>query len=119
MLSPLQVATLGPPLPGDPRALAVAEGLLADPTDARTLGQWGDQVGASARTLARAFRHDTGLGFGRWRTEVRLHAALPLLANGTPVARVSRLVGYESVSAFVAAFRAETGVTPGGYFRRG
>ena len=36
-----------------------------------------------------------------------------------PVASVARHVGYESASAFVAAFRRETGLTPATYFRRG
>ncbi len=118
VLARVEVATLGPPMPEDPRALDVARALAADPVDPRTLEQWGRQVGASARTLARAFRKDTGMGFGRWRTEARLRASLPLLASGEPVARVAGRVGYESVSAFVAAFRGATGVTPGDYFSR-
>jgi AraC-like DNA-binding protein len=32
------------------------------------------------------------------------------------VGAVARLVGYRTTSAFVAAFRAQTGVTPGRYF---
>jgi len=71
---------------------------------------------ARARTLARAFRADTGLGFDRWRTLTRLQAALHELAAGTPVTNVARHVGYQTTSAFVAAFRRETGLTPGAYF---
>ncbi|MFD5503414.1 helix-turn-helix domain-containing protein [Streptomyces sp. NPDC127061] len=58
----------------------------------------------------------------RWRPGaslvllVRLQAALPALAAGEPLHRVSRGVGYGTVSAFVAAFRRETGTTPGAYF---
>ncbi len=37
-------------------------------------------------------------------------------ATDRPV-RAQRRVGYESVSAFVAAFRRETGMTPARYFR--
>jgi AraC-like DNA-binding protein len=54
--------------------------------------------------------------FGRWRTQVRLRAALPLLAEGLPVASVARRVGYATPSAFVAVFRKATGIPPGAYF---
>lgn len=50
--------------------------------------------------------------------QVRLQAALPLLAAGQPVSRVAGRVGYENPSAFVAAFRRETGQTPAACFRR-
>jgi len=44
-------------------------------------------------------------------------AAIGALAAGEPVGKVARLVGHESASAFVAAFRRETGMTPAMYFR--
>jgi AraC-like DNA-binding protein len=40
-----------------------------------------------------------------------------LLAASEPVASVASYVGYETPSAFIAAFRRHTGVTPGAYFR--
>ena len=98
-------------------ARQVAEGLRACPADKRTLEEWGHAVGASGRTLARAFAAETGMPFGRWRTLLRLQAALPLLASGQPVGRVAYRVGYDRPSAFVAAFRRETGLTPAAYFR--
>lgn len=109
---PVAAATLAPPSPTDDRAARVAEGLRSDPADARTIEQWGAAVGASGRTLARAFVEGTGMGFARWRTHVRLGAALPLLAEGQSVADVGRRVGYATPSAFVAAFRRELGTTP-------
>ena len=60
---------------------------------------------------------ETGVGFGRWRTMVRMQAAAPMLAEGTPVSRVARSVGYATTSAFIAAFRRETGLTPAVYFK--
>jgi AraC-like DNA-binding protein len=117
LLTPIHTATLDVDLPADPRAREVADALLCDPADNRNLHAWGRQVGASSRTLARAFLADTGLSFGRWRTLIRLRAALPRLADGTPVSVVAGQVGYRTTSAFVAAFRAHTGVTPGRYFR--
>jgi AraC-like DNA-binding protein len=116
LLVPLAVATIDIRLPEDERARRVAETLLADPGDRRTLSAWGRQVGASSRTLARVFVAETGLSFGRWRTLARLQAALLELAEGRPVGVVAADVGYRTPSAFVAAFRAHTGVTPGHYF---
>jgi AraC-like DNA-binding protein len=118
LLLPLRIATIDVGLPSDPRARDVADALLADPADARTLHEWGRAVGASSRTLARAFLNDTGLSFGRWRTFVRLQASLAYLAEQMPVSAVAPLVGYLTTSAYVAAFRAHTGVTPARYFQR-
>ncbi|MER7769071.1 helix-turn-helix transcriptional regulator [Kitasatospora sp. NPDC096140] len=118
-LAPVPARSIEVLMPVDPRALDVARALVADPADPRTLAQWGHHVGAGARTLARAFAADTGITFARWRTAVRLRAALGHLAHGEPVGRVAGRVGYATPSAFVAAFVRETGLTPGSYFRGG
>jgi len=117
LLEPVATAAIEAPMPQDRRAHDVASALRENPADPRSLAEWGRAVGASARTLARAFHADTGLGFDRWRTLTRLQAALHQLAAGTPVTNVARHVGYQTTSAFVAAFRRETGLTPGAYFR--
>ncbi|HEU5215049.1 MAG TPA: helix-turn-helix transcriptional regulator [Gaiellaceae bacterium] len=118
LLVPLRIATIDVRPPTDPRARDVADALLAHPANPRTLQEWGREVGASSRTLARAFLNETGLSFGRWRTLVRLQASLPYLADQMPVTAVAPLVGYRTTSAYVAAFRAHTGVTPGRYFQQ-
>ncbi|PNE30795.1 AraC family transcriptional regulator [Streptomyces eurocidicus] len=118
LLRPVSVTTVRAPDPADARARRVAEALRADPADGRTLTEWGTVVGASARTLARAFVSGTGLTYGQWRTQLRLQAAMPLLAAGATVSSVARRVGYGSPSAFVAAFRRGVGVPPGTYFAR-
>jgi AraC-like DNA-binding protein len=117
LLEPVPMTTVEVRRPADDRAQRVADGLAADPADGRTLAEWGHAVGASERTLARAFLADTGVSFGRWRTMLRVQTALHALADGQPVGNVARRVGYESDSAFVQAFRRETGVTPAAYFR--
>jgi AraC-like DNA-binding protein/quercetin dioxygenase-like cupin family protein len=117
LLQPVSMTSIDVRMPADDRARQVADSLAADPADNRTLADWGRQVGASERTLAREFVADTGLPFGRWRGLLRLQAAVSVLAAGEPVGNVARRVGYESASAFVAAFRRETGVTPATYFR--
>ena len=117
LLTPVPVTTIGVRLPAAVTARRVAQALRADPADRRTLREWGREVGASERTLARAFVAEAGVPFGRWRTLMRLQAALSMLAAGEPVSRVAGRVGYDTPSAFVAAFRRETGQTPGSFFR--
>ncbi|HET9974959.1 MAG TPA: helix-turn-helix transcriptional regulator [Streptosporangiaceae bacterium] len=116
LLTPVPVTTIAVRLPASPTARRVAEALRAEPADRRTLRDWGREVGASERTLARAFTAEAGLPFGRWRTLLRLQAALSMLAAGDPVSRVAVRVGYDTPSAFTAAFRRETGQTPGSFF---
>jgi AraC-like DNA-binding protein/quercetin dioxygenase-like cupin family protein len=118
-LAPAPTTTLHLPEPSDERAVRVAAALRADCTDGRSLASWGREVGASDRTLARRFVEETGMTFSQWRTELRLAAALPLLANGTSVAATARAVGYGTPSAFIAAFRRATGSSPAAYFARG
>jgi AraC-like DNA-binding protein len=106
------------PLPGHPRARAVAEGIVARPADPRGLDELAAAAGTSVSTLRRAFA-GTGMTFTDWRTQVRLRAALPMLADGLPVARVAHRVGYTSLNGFVDAFRRHFGHTPARHYRAG
>ncbi|MFD5321862.1 AraC family transcriptional regulator [Streptomyces sp. NPDC127098] len=115
LLRPLPSTPIDVPLPTDDRVRAVADALLADPADPRSLDAHARAVGVSRRTLTRLFVRDTGMHFDRWRTHVRLRAALPLLAEGQPVSRVAHTVGYATPSAFLAAFRRTVGTSPGRY----
>jgi len=117
LLEPVTMNTIELRLPTSDTARKVAAALLHDLSDKRTLDDWGREVGTSGRTLARSFLAETGVPFGRWRTLARMHAAIPALANDEPVGNVARRIGYESASAFVAAFRRETGMTPASYFQ--
>ncbi|MFI5884346.1 AraC family transcriptional regulator [Streptomyces sp. NPDC051554] len=117
-LRPVPVTSVSVPELRDARARAVAEVLRVHPADGRTLAEYGGQVGASARTLARLFVAETGLGFGQWRERLRMQAALPFLAEALPVESVARRVGYASASSFTAAFHRVVGVTPRQYFPR-
>lgn len=116
LLVPVPMTTVGVRFPSTGPALRIAERLRDDPCDQRTLAEWGRQAGASERTLARAFVAETGVPFGQWRAMLRVQLAMPMLAEGKPVSTVARRVGYGTDSAFVAAFRRVTGITPGAYF---
>ena len=116
LLQPVKTLSIELPMPVDQRARTLAKALIADPADHRDLAAWGRAVGASTRTLSRIFDVETGMGFGQWRTALRLRAALAHLADGDSVSQASARVGYFSTSAFIAAFRKVTGQTPGAYF---
>jgi AraC-like DNA-binding protein len=117
-LTVLPLVPLDLPMPRDPRGVRAAEWIRAEPAARHTLAEVARAAAASARTLERLFRSETGLPFGVWRQRARLLHALQLLAGGDTVAGVANAVGYESTSAFVAAFRRALGTTPGRYFRK-
>ncbi|SEE00605.1 AraC-type DNA-binding protein [Arthrobacter alpinus] len=100
-------------LPGDRRIDPIAETLLNDPSDGRSLDEWAQLLGISERTITRAFRHTTGLSFAQWRRVLRVHHALALLSEGWDVRTTSEMVGYAQPSSFIAAFRTVMGTTPG------
>lgn len=112
VLDPAPVASAELTWPRDDRARRVADALADDPADTRDAAAWAREVGTSERTLSRLFVDETGVGFGRWRTRLRVRTALDLLAANTPVAVAGRKVGYATASAFIAAFRREVGITP-------
>jgi AraC-like DNA-binding protein len=103
------------PLPRDRRARALALLLQAAPADPAPLAQLARRAGASLRTLQRLFPAETGLTLEAWRQKARLIAAVARLSDGAPVAVVAADSGYASVSAFIAAFKRQLGVTPGRY----
>ncbi|WP_184569722.1 helix-turn-helix transcriptional regulator [Streptomyces zagrosensis] len=93
----------------------IADALRADPGDQRTLANWSAQLGVSARTISRAFSAETGTSFARWVASVRAQHAVALLTRGREVEAVAEEVGYRSASAFGAAFRRTTGLTPAAF----
>ncbi len=107
------------PMPHDPRLLRVAHAILDEPGRACTLDAWASVAAMSSRSLRRAMREETGLGFAQWREQARLLRAMDMLARDEPVARVADAMGYASPSNFIAMFRKALGVTPGQVFGSG
>jgi AraC-like DNA-binding protein len=117
-LTILPLTPLDLPMPRDARGIRAAAVIRAEPTARHNLADVARAAAASSRTMERLFRRETGLPFGVWRQRARLLRSLQLLAEGRSVSEVAGAVGYESVSAFVAAFRRALGTTPGRYFRK-
>ncbi|MGW0802908.1 helix-turn-helix domain-containing protein [Nonomuraea sp. NPDC002799] len=104
------------PTTEEPRLAAVCASLRRDPADGRTLAEIAQGAGTSGRTLARLFRRELGMTFPQWRTQLRLHHALLLLADGVPVTAVAHRCGWASASAFIDVFGRAFGYTPGRAF---
>jgi transcriptional regulator GlxA family with amidase domain len=101
------------PEPRDDRLQAIAEALYENPADNTPLAELGQRIGASARTLSRLFHDELGMTFYEWRTQLRIHHALVLLADGHDTIRVAHACGWSNPSSFIAAFTAIIGTTPG------
>jgi AraC-like DNA-binding protein len=103
------------PEPRDDRLRALTALLLADPAADATLAELGRRVGASPRTLSRLFAEELGMSFHQWRTQLRIHRALVLLADGRSVTRTAVDCGWANPSAFIETFTRIVGRTPGRY----
>lgn len=101
------------PRPVDARARRVATYFLSRPDDRRGVDVIAAEKGrASLRTLERIFRAECGLTIAAWRRQSRLLAALQMLADGAPIARVATAVGFDTAAAFSSAFRQAFGAPP-------
>lgn len=120
LLDQLAMATEQPlmlPLPQDSRLRDLCSHLQAQPDASTSLGEWALLTGVSERTLSRLFQRETGLSFRLWRQRMRLLNALPALERGERVTDVALACGYDSLSAFIAAFGKQFGAPPGAFFR--
>ena len=107
------------PLPRDRRARALADRLQAAPDERADLANLAKAAGASLRTQQRLFPQETGLSLEAWRQKARLIHAVSQLSAGAAVTTTALDCGYNSPSAFIAAFKRHFGVTPGQFARAG
>jgi AraC-like DNA-binding protein len=76
-----------------------------------------DLASLSPSAFAHLFRDVTGRSPYQFLKEMRLDRARELLVDGhLTVARISKEVGYASVSHFISEFRGRFGVTPRAYY---
>lgn len=70
--------------------------------------------GRSVATFNREFRRIFGASPAKWRKQRRLERARELLeTSGEAITSIGLLVGYESTSHFISAFKKQFGQTPG------
>ena len=99
-------------LPRDGRARRLAGQFQDHPEDRRDLAALAPLAGASVRTLQRCFLAETGMAVDRWRQKARLIASTAALSQGSSVTLAALDCGYDSTSAFIAAFKRQFGMTP-------
>lgn len=105
------------PWPASPYLVELCQYLTNNADCRRPLAYFSEQRGINDKTLSRAFKRETGMSFRQWRQRSRLLSALPLLAAGERVTDVALACGYDSLSAFIAAFKALLGRSPTAYLR--
>lgn len=108
---------LSAPMPRDRRLRRVCDQIVAQPSDQRDLDELAKIAGMGRRTFTRTFRDETGMAFAMWRQQIRLMAAISMLAEGHPITNIAFEVGYESPSSFTAMFHRVLGVAPSHYGR--
>jgi methylphosphotriester-DNA--protein-cysteine methyltransferase len=107
------------PVPRHPKLVRLAEAILADPGDARSLDEWGRMLAASPRTLLRAVRREIGMSYREWRSHLALIVGAERVLAGASVTTSAFDAGYASASSFIAAFRRAFGAPPGVVLRNG
>jgi AraC-like DNA-binding protein len=109
-------ATMGVPMPQDPRLRRVCDLILAEPSISSDLDDCSKIAGMGRRTFTRLFKEQLGMGLATWRQQVRIMEAVSLLATGLSITTVAFEVGYESASAFTAMFHRTVGAPPSSYY---
>lgn len=103
------------PMPRDGALRQIAECIVGQPTDARTIEAWSLLAKVSVRTLERRFKSETGFSLRSYRRQAKLFKALELLSTGISVSEISDQLGFEEPSPFIAMFKAAFGVSPARY----
>ncbi|MPS92350.1 helix-turn-helix transcriptional regulator [Comamonas sp.] len=103
------------PWPEDALMRRICEGVLHAPAHRVTAQALARQHALTPKTLHRRFLRSTGMSWGRWYQQLRLMTSIPALLRGVPITAVALESGYESHSAYTAAFRKQFGRPPSAF----
>ncbi|NHI01509.1 helix-turn-helix domain-containing protein [Oceanimonas sp. MB9] len=103
------------PWPDNEPLAGLCHYLASHPDCRRPMAHFSAGLGISDKTLGRYFVRHTGMSFRQWRQRARLLAALPLLERNLRITDVALECGYDSLSAFIAAFGELLGCPPGAF----
>lgn len=100
------------PWPSSPAGRRLASLALADRQNSLSLEALARSAATSVRSASRVFPRETGMSFKAWRQRARIVRSIERLGRGDSVSRVAHAAGFASTSAFSAAFRAVTTLSP-------
>lgn len=81
-----------------------------------TLEEVSDAIGFSVNYFSTLFKKETGEGFTKYLTRVRIDEARGLLRDTSQsITEICKSVGYVDIKHFTRTFKTETGLTPGEY----
>ncbi len=99
-------------LPKDRRLKQIFDQLTEDPKLDWSLKKWGEEVGASERTLSRLFVKEFKTSFPLWRQQLRLIYSLSLLDEERTIQAIADEIGYHNDSSYIKAFKSYFDMTP-------
>jgi AraC-like DNA-binding protein len=102
-------------MPRDERLRRACQIVTDDPASSLCLDELAAIACISRRTFTRLFKQETGISFAAWRQQMRLMEALSLMGSGHSITMTAYDVGYNSPSAFTAAFHRTFGLSPSQY----
>ncbi|CAM6000261.1 unnamed protein product [Sphagnum balticum] len=118
-LSTVEKEPLGLIFPTSLPLRRVAERLMGDEAIAIKVPELAKMAGMSVRSFSRHFHRETGISFNQWRHKAIHHKAIEVIGSGESVTSAALTLGYDSVSAFIASFGREYGMSPMKFIKKG
>ena len=81
-----------------------------------TLSSVANTLSVSPQYLSSVFKHNLGIGFSEYLTDIRLrHAAILLTSGQNNISQICEICGYKNMSHFIRSFKKKYGISPSQY----